>query len=48
MHQAKEIIEKWRLDYNEARPHSSLGGISPSEFLKTIAVKNQERLKLAL
>jgi len=48
MQQAKDIIEKWRLDYNEARPHSSLGGISPSEFLKTIAVKNQERLKLAL
>jgi len=48
MQQAKDIIEKWRQDYNEARPHSSLGGISPSEFLKTIADKNTERLKLAL
>lgn len=48
MQQAEEIIEEWRQDYNEARPHSSLGGISPSEFLKQIEVKNTERLQLAL
>jgi putative transposase len=27
------IIEKWRMDYNNARPHSSLGYLTPEEFL---------------
>ena len=45
MQQAKSIIETWRRDYNEARPHSSLGDLSPSEFLKKIEVKNTERLQ---
>lgn len=31
--QAKRIIEHWRIEYNEIRPHSSLGGISPLEFI---------------
>jgi putative transposase len=26
------LIENWRIDYNEQRPHSSLGGRTPSEF----------------
>jgi len=29
---AREKIESWRLDYNNVRPHSSLGNLSPSEF----------------
>jgi putative transposase len=29
---AKTIIEAWRRDYNEHRPHSSLGDLTPSEF----------------
>jgi putative transposase len=29
---AQEKIEAWRQDYNENRPHSSLGNISPEEF----------------
>jgi putative transposase len=31
---AKEKIETWRRDYNKNRPHSSLGNLSPEEFLK--------------
>lgn len=31
---AKEKIETWRRDYNENRPHSSLGNISPNEFVR--------------
>jgi putative transposase len=31
---AREKIEAWRLDYNEHRPHSSLGHLTPSEFAK--------------
>lgn len=29
---AREKIERWRVDYNEYRPHSSLGDLTPSEF----------------
>jgi putative transposase len=30
--QARRIIEAWRVDYNTARPHSSLGYLTPEEF----------------
>jgi len=30
--EAREIIEDWRLDYNQRRPHRSLGQVTPSEF----------------
>lgn len=29
---ARQIVEDWRMDYNLARPHSSLGGQTPEEF----------------
>ena len=29
---ARMTIEAWRLDYNETRPHSSLGGLPPAAF----------------
>lgn len=29
---AREIIEAWRLDYNESRPHMALGNIPPAKF----------------
>ena len=29
---ARRIIERWRADYNAARPHTSLGGLTPMEF----------------
>jgi len=25
-------IEAWRIDYNQRRPHSSLGHLTPNEF----------------
>ena len=31
---AREKIEAWRRDYNEQRPHSSLGNLSPAEFAR--------------
>jgi putative transposase len=31
---AKEKIEIWRKDYNEVRPHSSLGYLAPIEYIK--------------
>lgn len=32
--QAERAIEQWRKEYNEIRPHSSLGGHSPLEFIQ--------------
>jgi len=32
--QARNIIEDWRIDYNEERPHSSLEDLTPKEFLE--------------
>lgn len=32
--EAREIIAAWRSDYNEARPHSSLGNKTPKEFVQ--------------
>ena len=26
------MIEAWRVDYHEARPHGSLGDLTPAEF----------------
>jgi putative transposase len=31
---ARRIIEQWRIDYNTARPHSSLGNLTPEEFIR--------------
>jgi putative transposase len=31
---AREQIERWRVDYNVHRPHSSLGNLTPGEFAK--------------
>lgn len=30
--EAKDIIEHWRLEYNQVRPHSSLGNLTPAEY----------------
>ena len=32
--EARDIIETWRMDYNEVRPHSSLDNLSPREFIE--------------
>ena len=34
---AREIIEDWRRDYNEVRPHSLLKGITPKEYAEAVS-----------
>ena len=34
---ARRIIEAWRIDYNEVRPHSALGDLSPRDFAERAA-----------
>jgi putative transposase len=37
LEQARELIEDWRRDYNEVRPHSSLANRTPREFAMAAA-----------
>lgn len=37
LHDARQKIEAWRIDYNEHRPHSSLGDLTPQEFAEQAA-----------
>jgi putative transposase len=30
--EARQIVEAWRLDYNQVRPHSALAGLSPDTY----------------
>ena len=32
LQQARTLIRVWRWDYNERRPHTSLGYLSPAQF----------------
>jgi putative transposase len=31
--EAKRLIEAWRIDYNESRPHMALGNKTPAEYI---------------
>ena len=42
LHEARVLIEIWRKDYNELRPHGSLNGLSPAAFAKEVS-KNFEK-----
>ena len=37
---AKIVIEQYRRHYNEVRPHSSLGQLTPAEFKRTLSLIN--------
>ena len=43
---AREKLERWRRDYNECRPHSSLSGLSPMEYLRQAANKRNQTDRL--
>jgi putative transposase len=45
---AKRGIEAYRIDHNDVRPHSSLGNLSPAEFLATIIPTQTPRFGLQL
>jgi putative transposase len=39
---ARSKIEAWRVDYNRNRPHSSLGQLTPGEYLNRSGNKAKE------
>lgn len=41
---ARGKIESWRKDYNEYRPHSSLGNMTPGDFARSMAGKTEEQV----
>jgi transposase InsO family protein len=42
--EAQVLTEDWRIDYNCNRPHSSLGGLSPTEYAQAWTNHNQPQL----
>src|SRR5918995_1777821 len=40
--EAMAVIESWRRHYNDVRPHSSLGQLTPAEFKQSIQRRNEE------
>lgn len=42
LNHAREVIEDWREEYNEIRPHSSLGYLSPNQFVRKYCNENKE------
>lgn len=42
--EAQVLIEDWRIDYNEHRPHSAHGDLTPSEYAKAWTTRHQPAL----
>jgi putative transposase len=40
--EAQELIEEWRVDYNEKRPHSSLNYLTPAEFVAILPLGGED------
>ena len=36
---ARAVIEVWRCEYNDERPMKSLGGLTPTQYAKQLAIK---------
>jgi putative transposase len=43
---ARTVISAWRRDYNEIRPHSSLGRIPPAEFAARHRLNEREHQQI--
>jgi putative transposase len=45
LEEAKSRIEQWRREYNEDRPHSSLGNLTPKEYARDLKPKGTSDTK---
>ncbi len=39
LNHARAVIEAWRCEYNDERPKKSLGGLTPTQYAKQVAIK---------
>jgi putative transposase len=46
MHDVREKLKAWQIDYNDCRPHGSLGNLTPSEYAKMTSGRQPEAAKL--
>jgi len=37
----KYVVDRWRMDYNHNRPHSSLGNLTPAKFAESCIASGQ-------
>ena len=44
LEEAQKMLELWRRDYNEERPHRALNGQTPYEYLKSLKSKKQAEI----
>jgi putative transposase len=44
---ARAAAAEWLIDYNDLRPHSALGYLSPAEFIKSITNQPTQQLSAA-
>jgi putative transposase len=40
---ARAVLETWRRDYNESRPHSKLGWMTPREYARALSGQTGDR-----
>jgi putative transposase len=45
--EARRAAEAWRADYNEVRPHSALGLLTPREFVQSLKTNSPSQLSAA-
>lgn len=45
--EAKRLIEAWRRDYNESRPHMAHNGQSPGEFVRNAGLCHGGKVEIA-
>jgi len=43
LREARMLIEQWRVEYNEMRPHSSLGNVAPARYVEQLLRDSVER-----
>ncbi len=42
--EAQVLVEAWRIEYNTYRPHSALGGLTPTEYAEQWTTQHQPSL----
>jgi putative transposase len=48
LEEARRVIEEWREDYNQQRPHSSLDHQTPEEFARKCSLLQEVKKRLGL